>query len=132
MRFSFAVAVMDIIGGWDKKKEDENQIGARFGACVWFYANAVSSPRRKDMKNFIHTLHSVTEAINKTWAVLHGADGWSQQDSMELQECKLLKSLQYDIDVPCIIQWELLWQSARSHLNEVLIKIGHFKKCCEK
>ena len=30
MVFSNAVAGMDKIGGWEKKKEDEHQIGARF------------------------------------------------------------------------------------------------------
>ena len=34
MEFSYAVAVMDKFGGWEKKKEDENQIGARCEACM--------------------------------------------------------------------------------------------------
>ena len=40
---------------------------------------AVSSPRTEDMKNFIHTLRAVTEAINKTWDVLCGAHKLMQQ-----------------------------------------------------
>ena len=68
--------------------------------------------------------------------VLHGSTRMRNlevaQDSMELQECNFLKSLQYDIDVPCILQWELLFYSAQSHLNEVLINIGALKNCFEK
>ena len=122
MELSYAVAVMDKIEGWEKKKEYENQIGAK----------KVLSPRPGDLKNFIFTLHPTTEAINKTWNVLHGTHEWLQQHSMELQECKNLKSLQFDIQVPCIMQWRLLWYSARSHLNEVLNKIGTLKKCYDK
>ena len=47
------------------------------------------------------------------------------------QECKIMKSWQYDIEVPCIVQKRLLWYSAQSHLNEVLIKIGTLKICYE-
>ena len=30
---------------------------------------------------------------------------------------KNMKSLQYDIEVPCMMQWELLWYSAQSRLG---------------
>ena len=75
MEFSYAVAVMHKTGGWEKKREDENQIGVRFGACTWMYSNAELSPWPEDMNNFIHTLHSVTVAIEKAWEVLFGAHG---------------------------------------------------------
>ena len=87
MELSCAVAVMHKTGGWAKKKEDENQIGARFGACMWVYTKAVLSPQPKDMNKFIFTLHSITEAIHNSWEVLCGTHEWLQQDFMELQEC---------------------------------------------
>ena len=134
MEFSYAVADIDKIEGWEKKRQDEHQIGARFGACMWVCTKAVLSPRPEDMNNITHTLHSIAEAINKTWEVFYVSHGWLQQASIELQECKnlKLKSLQYDIEVPCFMQWELIQYSARSYLNEVLIKIGALKKCFEK
>ena len=45
MEFSCAVAVMDKFGGWKKRKEDENQSGARFGVCMWIFTKSVLSPR---------------------------------------------------------------------------------------
>ena len=81
---------------------------------MWIYTNALISPRPEDMEHFKSQLHSITDAINKTWDFLYGAYEWTQQYSMELQECKSMKSLQYDMEVPCI---RLLWYSSRSLLG---------------
>ena len=35
--FSYAMAVMDKLGGWEK----ENCVGSRFAACMWIYTKAV-------------------------------------------------------------------------------------------
>ena len=40
--FSCAVAVIDTIGGWEGGIEQEDQIGARFGANMWIYTKAVT------------------------------------------------------------------------------------------
>ena len=130
MVFYNAVAVMDKIGGWEKKKEDEHPIAARFGACMLIYTKAVLSARPEDMNNFTRTLHSITDAISKTWEVLYGAHWWFQQDSMELHESEIFRSWQYDIEVPCIMHWGLLWHLL--HLNDVLIKIDALRKCDDK
>ena len=61
---------MDKIGGWEKRKEDEKRIGALFGACMGIHTHAVSSPLPEDMENLKSKLHSITEAINKTWDFL--------------------------------------------------------------
>ena len=78
MEFSNAVAVMDSIGGWEKRTEDENLSGARFRVCMWICSKAVLSPRPEDLENFKPT------SINKTWEFLHGAHEWLQQCFMEL------------------------------------------------
>ena len=51
---------------------------------------------------------------------------------MELQESRVWELVQDDIEVPCIVQWRLLWYSAQSHLNEVLIKIDALRICYDK
>ena len=93
------------VEGWKRGREDENQISARSGACMWIFAGAVISKQPEDMVNFKSKLYSFTDAINKTWDFICDAHEWLQQCSMELQECKSMKSLQYDIEVPCIMQW---------------------------
>ena len=65
MEFSYAVPVMDKTGGWEEGKEDESQTGARSGACIWTCTKAASSLRSEGPK-----LHSITEAISKTWDFL--------------------------------------------------------------
>ena len=71
MVFCNAVAVMDKIGEWEKNKEDEHPIAARFGACMLIYTKAVLSARPEDVNNFIHTLYWITGAISKSWEVLY-------------------------------------------------------------
>ena len=40
-----------------------------------------------------------------------------------------MKSLQEGFEVPCIMQWRLLWYDAQSHLNNILIKAGALQAC---
>ena len=61
---------------------------------------------RYDQKTWriISKFHSITVAVNNTWDVPYGTHAWRQQGSMELQESHTMKSLHYDIDVPCVMQ----------------------------
>ena len=51
--FSCAVTVMDKIGGWEEGNEQEDQIGARFGASVWIHTKAVFCNDQRNMENFM-------------------------------------------------------------------------------
>ena len=73
-----------------ERKEDEHQIGARFGACMWIYAKAATSPRSKGMEISVSQTHSITEATNETWGFLCGTHEWIQKSSVELQEGKIM------------------------------------------
>ena len=42
--FSFAMALMDKVGGWN----DEKWVGSNFVACMWIYTEAVSCDGRCD------------------------------------------------------------------------------------
>ena len=106
-----------------------NQIGARFGACMWIHTKAAISLRSRDTENFMFKLHSITEAINKTWEFLYVTHEWIQKRSVELQESRIMWFLQDGIEVPCTMQWRLLWYSAQSHLNKVLIRNGALRAC---
>ena len=41
--FSFAMALMDKVGGWN----EENWVGSNFAACMWIYSIAVLSNGRR-------------------------------------------------------------------------------------
>ena len=44
--------------------------------------------------------------------------------SVSLQEAKILEALQYDMEIPCIVQWGTLWFSAPTSLNNALLTDG--------
>ena len=114
-------------GGWEEGKDEENQIGARFGACMWIYTNAATSVRSRH-GSAISKSHSIKEAA---WEVLYGTHAWIQDCSTELPESNMMW-IQDDIEVPCIMQWGLLSYSALRHPDNVLIKVGVFQACFDK
>ena len=49
-------------------------------------------------------------------------------ETLILQEAKTLEALNYDLDVPCVVQWAVLWFAAPSSLNKELINAGLQRK----
>ena len=49
---------------------------------------------------------------------------WVSEQTTSLQEAKVLEALQYDFEIPCIVQWEMLWFSAPTSLNNDLLNDG--------
>ena len=96
MEFSYAVAVMDKFGGWEKRKEDKNQIDARFGAFLWIFTKQLSryghKTRRGSCPSYIrlqrHSICLGTFSIHE----------WIQKSSqetrvMELSQDDILRSV---------------------------------------
>ena len=48
----------------------------------------------------------------------------SQEQTISLQEAKVLEALQYDLETPCMVQWGMLWFSAPTSLNNELLNDG--------
>ena len=44
------------------------------------------------------------------------------------QEAKTLEALSYDLEIPCVVQWAVLWFAAPSSLNNELINAGLQRK----
>ena len=49
---------------------------------------------------------------------------WITETNVTLKENDILEALKYDIDVPCPLQWGLLWFSAPSNLNRKFVNNG--------
>ena len=49
-------------------------------------------------------------------------------ETLILQEAKTLEALNYDLDVPCVVQWAVLWFAAPSSLNNELINAGQQRR----
>ena len=49
---------------------------------------------------------------------------WVSEQTISLQEAKVLEALRYDLEIPCIVQWRMLWLSAPTSLNNDLLNDG--------
>ena len=103
MDFSCDAAVMDQIGAWEEGNVQENQIGARCGACMWICTKAATSQRPRPRETFFSKLQSTTESSQQDLGPSFSMEltFWIQQSPMELQESNSMKSLQDGIEVPC-------------------------------
>ena len=112
---------MDKIGGWEDEEDQEKWVGARFAASMWIYSQAVVCNGER---------HKQTVRVNKMnsiWCVcvdLLEDHVRVSEFSLALQERKVLEAFHLDIDVPCIVQWRMLWYSEPTSLNNDLLNDG--------
>ena len=49
---------------------------------------------------------------------------WVDGLTISCQETKVLEVLDYDIEVPCVVQWSMLWFSSPTRLNRRFLNSG--------
>ena len=49
---------------------------------------------------------------------------WLSARTILLQEAKVLEALQYDFEIPCIVQWGMPWFSAPTSVNNEFLTHG--------
>ena len=117
--FSHALAVMDRIRGWEEEQgEQDTWVGPRFAASMWVHTKAAACNGQNHMQNYrISKLRSIMEAVN--WVCDDALDEhvWVSEQTISLQKAKVLEALQYDLGITCSVQWEMLWFSAPTSLN---------------
>ena len=112
---------MDRIGGW----EEEHYLGSRFAASMWIKTKAVvcrgAIPHAK-----LQVLHILIYYDTINWVCDDALDEhvWVSELTISLQEAKVLEALQYDLEIPRIVQWEMLWFTASTSLNNDLLHDG--------
>ena len=123
---SYAIAVMDRVGGWEEEDgEQENWVGPRFAASMWIYTKAVMCNVQNHMQNFrIFKLSSIKEAVNGMCDDAFDEHVWVSEGTISLHKTKVLEVLQYDIEIPCIVQWRMLWLSTPTSLNNEPVNDG--------
>ena len=102
--FSFAIAVMDKIGG----SEEVNWVGSRFAASMWIFTKAVIYAMGKtNMQNYrlSKLRHIMMEAVNWVCDDPLDEDVWISQLTICCQEATVLEPLQYDLANSCTFQW---------------------------
>ena len=124
-KFSYAIPVMDRIGGWEEGEEQESWVGTRFAASMWIYTKAVVCNGQSHMQNFkIFKLRSILEAVNWVGDDAFDDHVWVTEMTTAQQVAKVLDALQGDIELPCVVQWTMLRFSAPTSLNNDLLNDG--------
>ena len=81
-------------------------MGSKFAACMWLFTDAVQC----DGQGSTESVRWVCE--DALWE-----HEWVTELNVLLKENEILEALHYDLDVPCSIQWRLLWFSPPSRLR---------------
>ena len=109
--------LMDKAGGWN----DEQWIGPKFAACL-SYTKAVSGEPSLDL-DFVRGI-IVESVCNLGDCRFFVGNVWITDTNVTLKEKEILEALDYEIDVPCPLQWGLLWFSAPINLNHKFTNNG--------
>ena len=129
--FSYALTVMDKIGGWEGNEDVDNQVGLRFGSCLWIFTKAImldGSRTNSARETIQRKKNSIIFAVNSVCDKCMCRHTSLSDETLILQEAKTLEALNYDLDVPCVVQWAVLWFAAPSSLNKELINAGLQRK----
>ena len=120
--FSYAILVMDRIGGWNegRRYEDGSQIGGRLAANMWTSNKAVIRIGEK-AHVCLQKIGKVLDAGGHQCIRVQENPEWISEFSLVVQEHTILEALNYDTDVPCVVQWRMLWYSAPSSFNHDLL-----------
>ena len=112
--FSHAVAVMDQVGGWHEEGRVEDKQGLR-----------MQTDRRINSKAVICNGQRYMESLRgqKRIAVIEAINGVCTR-VQENPRTTFLRTFQFDIEVPCVVLWGLLWCSALTSLKNNLMKNG--------
>ena len=127
--FSYALAV---IGGWEGNQDVDNKVGIRFGSCLWIFTKAImldgrrtNSAREEQVQR---KMNSIIFAVNSVCQNSLGRHTCMSIETLLSQEAKTLEALSYDLEIPCVVQWAVLWFAAPSSLNNELINAGLQRK----
>ena len=96
--FSYAMAVMDTIEGW----EEEDWVGSRFAACTWIYTKAVICNGHENMQEYMtEQFRSIMDFL--IWVCDDAPDDheWVSESSSLVRKQKF---------------WKLLIRTSRSHV----------------
>ena len=115
------MTVTDKVEGWNEKE----WAGSRFVACMWIYTNAVmcdgQEPTQEEM---MRNLSTIMESASWVCEDALRDNEWVTEHNVILKENENLEALNYDLDVPCVIQWGLLWFSSPSRLKQTFTNNG--------
>ena len=89
-----------------------------FAACLWIYTEAVLCDGQE----------STQEDLKRRFVAIRESVSWVCEDALKdrewvteltssMHESEILVALNCEIEVPCVVQWGLLWFSSTTSLN---------------
>ena len=118
---SFAITVMDKMEGWN----EEELVGSKFAASMCRYTKAVlCDGRGRPPQDLRQMPRIIMESVNWVTEDFLWKHEWVTEPNVLLKENDTLEALNYDIDVPCPLQWRLLWFFAPSNFNRKFVNNG--------
>ena len=101
---------MDKIEGW----EEEKLVGSSFAACMWIYTKAVLCDGQENTQDYLR--QGLYPSVCDDALEDHE---WVSELTISIQETEVLVALNHDIEVPCIVQWRMLWFTSPTSLNRI-------------
>ena len=124
---------MDKIRVWE---DEESWVGSKFAACMWICTKALAGGQILDREQEEYLRKLIKSIMLCTNWVCAGAfvnHEWVTSRTIFQQEEEILSmALDFKIDVPCVVQWSLLWFSAPTDLNRILGTELKFQKSTTK
>ena len=86
---------------------------------MWIYTKAVSCDgRRRDPPQDLQLVQEIiVESVSSPTEDFLWEHEWITETNVTMKENDIQEALNYDVDVPCPLQWRLLWFSAPTKLN---------------
>ena len=92
---------------------------------MWIYTKAVMCDERgRSPQDLRQMLRIIMESVRWTTGDFLWEHEWVTEPNVLWKENDMLEALSYDIDVPCRLQWGILWFSAPSSLNRKFANKG--------
>ena len=93
---------------------------------MWIHTKAVlcDGRGRDPLLDLKPILRIIMEGVSWVTEDILWEHEWITETNVVLKENDILEALNYDIDVPCPLQWGLLWFSAPSSLNGKVVNNG--------
>ena len=102
-------------------------MGSKFSACPWIYTKEVltrgqiPTPKMEEYLN--RRLMSIVLRMNWVCAGIFDDHEWVSESTITQHEEEVMgMELDYEICIPCVVQWCMLWFSAPTRLNRTLGK----------
>ena len=76
--------------------------------------------------------NSVMEAVNWSCSRVLANHEWVSEFYLIMREHDIHETLKFEIDVPCIVQWCLLWYSTLARANAELVHEGRMAEMCSR